>query len=121
MLYELPLGRPLFSTTTPLDLAAEHQPKVPPALLMVRPCLPKQLVHLVERLLEKQPDLRPDSAAAVREALLPLAQEPDDSAGAARPRAAALRPREAAGRAAGAARSRSAGTGGAPVATPVGE
>ncbi|MEV4680457.1 DEAD/DEAH box helicase [Streptomyces kurssanovii] len=46
----------------------------------MRPDLPAGLVRLVDRLLEKDAELRPENAALVREALAPLALAPDDTA-----------------------------------------
>ncbi|GAA1895439.1 DEAD/DEAH box helicase [Streptomyces sodiiphilus] len=80
ILYELLLGRPPFSARTPYELAEQHQHQRPPQLTLVRPDLPAGLVRLVHRLLEKDTDLRPENALLVREALLPLALEPDDTA-----------------------------------------
>ncbi|SBT94863.1 ATP-dependent helicase YprA, contains C-terminal metal-binding DUF1998 domain [Streptomyces sp. DI166] len=80
ILYELLIGRPPFSARTPYELSEQHQHEDPPRLTLVRPDLPAELVRLVERLLEKEADNRPDNAAMVREALMPLALEPDDRA-----------------------------------------
>ncbi|MGW9593631.1 protein kinase domain-containing protein [Streptomyces chartreusis] len=80
ILYELLIGRPPFSARTPYELSEQHQHERPPRLTLVRPDLPAELVRLVERLLEKEAELRPDNAALVREALIPLAFAPDDTA-----------------------------------------
>ncbi|MBP0456856.1 protein kinase domain-containing protein [Streptomyces montanisoli] len=79
ILYELLIGRPPFSARTPYELSEQHQHERPPLLTLVRPDLPAELVRLVDRLLEKDSELRPENAAMVREALLPLALAPDDS------------------------------------------
>ncbi|MEU7305407.1 protein kinase [Streptomyces sp. NPDC007206] len=80
ILYELLIGRPPFSARTPFELSEQHQHERPPQLTLVRPDLPAELVRLVERLLEKDAEVRPENAALVREALIPLALAPDDTA-----------------------------------------
>lgn len=80
ILYELLIGQPPFSARTPFELSEQHQHEKPPRLTLVRPDLPAELVRLVERLLEKDADLRPENAALVREVLVPLALAPDDTA-----------------------------------------
>ncbi len=80
ILYELLIGRPPFSARTPYELSEQHQHEKPPRLTLVRPDLPAELVRLVDRLLEKDAELRPENAALVREALIPLALAPDDTA-----------------------------------------
>ncbi|WP_424921216.1 protein kinase domain-containing protein [Streptomyces sp. wa1] len=80
ILYELLIGRPPFSARTPFELSEQHQHEAPPQLTLVRPDLPAELVRLVGRLLEKDADLRPENAAQVHDALVPLALAPDDTA-----------------------------------------
>ncbi|GGU87514.1 RNA helicase [Streptomyces filipinensis] len=80
ILYELLIGRPPFTAGTAYDLCEQHQRAQPPRLTLVRPDLPRELVRLVDRLLEKDPELRPENAALVREALVPLALAPDGTA-----------------------------------------
>ncbi|URM92769.1 protein kinase [Streptomyces sp. MRC013] len=80
ILYELLIGRPPFSARTPYELSRQHQHERPPRLTLVRPDLPAGLVRLVERLLEKDAELRPENAALVREVLVPLALAPDGTA-----------------------------------------
>jgi serine/threonine protein kinase len=80
ILYELLIGRPPFSARTPYELSEQHQHELPPQLTLVRPDLPSELVRLVNRLLEKDAELRPENAALVREVLVPLALVPDDTA-----------------------------------------
>ncbi|WP_123977639.1 protein kinase domain-containing protein [Streptomyces sp. Ag109_O5-1] len=80
ILYELLIGRPPFSARTPFELSEQHQHERPPKLTLVRPDLPTELVRLVDRLLEKDAELRPENAAQVREVLVPLALAPDDTA-----------------------------------------
>lgn len=92
VLYELLIGRPPFSARTPYELSEQHQHERPPLLTLVRPDLPAELVRLVDRLLEKDPELRPDNAALVREALIPLAFAPDDTAALLAPHWQAMDP-----------------------------
>lgn len=80
ILYELLIGRPPFSARTPFELSEQHQHERPPQLTLVRPDLPAELVRLVDRLLEKDAELRPENAAVVREVLVPFALAPDDTA-----------------------------------------
>ncbi|MEV0093685.1 protein kinase [Streptomyces sp. NPDC050738] len=80
ILYELLIGRPPFSAKTPFELSEQHLRERPPQLTLVRPDLPAKLVRLLDRLLEKDAELRPENAAMVREALVPLALAPDDTA-----------------------------------------
>ncbi|WP_442816704.1 protein kinase domain-containing protein [Streptomyces sp. NBC_01304] len=80
ILYELLIGRPPFSARTPFELSEEHQNQQPPRLTLVRPDLPAELVRLVDRLLEKRAEDRPDNAAMVHQALIPLALAADDTA-----------------------------------------
>ncbi|WP_435189630.1 protein kinase domain-containing protein [Streptomyces sp. bgisy126] len=80
ILYELLIGQPPFTARTPYDLCEQHQNQKPPRLTMVRPDLPAELVRLVERLLEKDAEHRPENAARVHDVLVPLALAPDDTA-----------------------------------------
>ncbi|MFC8422101.1 protein kinase [Streptomyces sp. NPDC057236] len=81
ILYELLVGRPPFSARTHFELSEQHLRERPPQLTLACPDLPAGLVRLVERLLEKDAELRPENAALVREVLLPLALAPDATAG----------------------------------------
>ncbi|WP_329098528.1 protein kinase domain-containing protein [Streptomyces sp. NBC_01439] len=80
ILYELLIGQPPFSARTPYELSEQHQHDRPPILTLVRPDLPAELVRLVDRLLEKDSELRPENAALLRDVLVPLAFAPDDTA-----------------------------------------
>ncbi|MDN5851807.1 MAG: protein kinase, partial [Actinomycetia bacterium] len=72
VLFELINGVPPFHSESPLELGSKHTTEAPPPVDGVRD-LPKDLVRLVERLLAKDPAARPESAAAVRDALAALA------------------------------------------------
>ncbi|MEU3606002.1 protein kinase [Streptomyces sp. NPDC035033] len=80
ILYELLIGQPPFTARTPYDLCEQHQNQKPPRLTLVRPDLPSELVRLVERLLEKDAEHRPENAARVHDVLVPIALAPDDTA-----------------------------------------
>ncbi|MGX1541152.1 protein kinase domain-containing protein [Streptomyces adustus] len=92
ILYELLIGRPPFSARTPFELSEQHQHELPPQLTLVRPDLPAELVRLVDRLLEKDAELRPENAALVRAALVPLALAPDETAALLAPHWQAMDP-----------------------------
>ncbi|MFE4984536.1 MULTISPECIES: protein kinase [unclassified Streptomyces] len=92
ILYELLIGRPPFSARTPYELCEQHKHQQPPRLTLVRPDLPAELVRLVERLLEKDVELRPENAALVHDALVPLALAPDDTAALLAPHWQAMDP-----------------------------
>ncbi|WP_307792430.1 protein kinase domain-containing protein [Streptomyces verrucosisporus] len=92
VLYELLIGRPPFSARTAFELSRQHLHELPPRLTLVRPDLPAGLVRLVDRLLEKDAELRPENADAVRETLVPLALAPDPTAGLLAPHWRAMDP-----------------------------
>ncbi|MFD9540141.1 protein kinase [Streptomyces sp. NPDC060022] len=92
VLYELLIGKPPFNAKVTFDLFEQHQNLAPPSLTVVRPDLPDALVLLVNRLLEKDPANRPENATQVREALVPLALAPDDTASLLSPEWAAMDP-----------------------------
>ncbi|CAL9341310.1 Serine_threonine-protein kinase PknD [Streptomyces sp. enrichment culture] len=92
ILYELLIGRPPFSARTPFELSRQHLHELPPQLTLVRPDLPAGLVRLVDRLLEKDAELRPENADLVRETLVPLALAPDPTAALLAPHWQAMDP-----------------------------
>ncbi|MEU1288855.1 protein kinase [Kitasatospora sp. NPDC005856] len=94
ILYELLIGKPPFSAKTPYDLFQQHQHDTPPPLTVIRPDLPPELVRLVSRLLEKDQANRPENATLVREALVPLALAPDETAALLPPHWRAMDPVE---------------------------
>ncbi|MFF2303165.1 protein kinase [Streptomyces sp. NPDC058128] len=73
VLYEMLSGVPPFTDGSAYDLAQKHVNTAPTPLGLIRQDLPRELLRLVDRLLAKAPADRPESAVAVREALLPLA------------------------------------------------
>jgi serine/threonine protein kinase len=62
--WEMIARRPLFTGETPFDVLRLHGSEVAPPLSSVCPEIPAALDSLVARLLEKDPALRPDAAAA---------------------------------------------------------
>lgn len=69
VLFHLIAGRPPFDDDDPTRVVAAHVQQAPPRLDALVDGLPPSLTALVHRLLEKHPDDRPDSAAAVIAAL----------------------------------------------------
>ncbi len=67
--YHMLAGRPPFSGDTPLALAMQHVQAKPLPLEELRPDVPKSLVAIVHRLLEKSPSDRFESAAALASSL----------------------------------------------------
>jgi len=77
VLFELLVGVPPFTDSSPHELGRKHINEQPPPLSPQRPGIPSALNRLIERLLEKNPANRPVDAAAVRDALRPLAAGDD--------------------------------------------
>ncbi len=73
LLYELLTGRSPFRGTNLLDTLRRVTSEVPPPLTRERPEAPAELVALVDRLLEKEPERRPQSARLVAAELAALA------------------------------------------------
>jgi serine/threonine protein kinase len=69
ILYELLAGLPPFAATDPVALWREILYGAPPPLLSVNPGADPALARLAERLLEKDPGLRPATAEAVSRVL----------------------------------------------------
>ncbi|APU44685.1 protein kinase domain-containing protein [Streptomyces sp. TN58] len=72
VLYEMLLGVPPFVGTSAYELGEKHVRQAPNPVRLVRHDVPEALARLVDRLLAKDPADRPESAAAVRDALLPF-------------------------------------------------
>ncbi|KAB1980813.1 protein kinase [Streptomyces triticiradicis] len=79
VLYEMLVGVPPFTSESPFELAAKHTREEPTPVTLIRSGIPTELVRLVDRLLAKDPAARPADAAAVRDALLPLAGQDGDT------------------------------------------
>jgi hypothetical protein len=69
MLFELLSGALPFTGSNPLSVLAQHATAPRPRVSMVNPAVPAELDELVERLMAIEPGDRPQSAAAVRDAL----------------------------------------------------
>jgi TolB-like protein/Flp pilus assembly protein TadD/predicted Ser/Thr protein kinase len=84
MLYEMATGEPPFKAESPLALAMKHkaEPPADPRILNLQ--IPEPLAQLILRCLNKDPDQRPDSAAAMKSAL-GLHQESIDAAATTTP------------------------------------
>ncbi|MBM2614837.1 diguanylate cyclase [Actinoplanes sp. LDG1-06] len=62
-LYEMAAGRPPFTGTAPLQLLHDHLARRPARVTQHDPAVPPRLADLIDRLLEKEPDRRYQSAA----------------------------------------------------------
>jgi len=80
VLYEMLVGVPPFTSESPFELARKHMGETPTPIAVIRSEVPSELVRLIDRLLAKDPATRPADAVAVRDALLPLAAQDEDSA-----------------------------------------
>jgi class 3 adenylate cyclase len=90
MLYEMLTGRPPFLGDDAVAIISQHINTAPVAPAWHNPAVPKALETLVMRLLAKDPEARPESAARVLEALQAIAAAPRaDSKTAPVPQAAA--------------------------------
>ncbi|MFI5896901.1 diguanylate cyclase [Actinoplanes sp. NPDC051513] len=61
-LYEMATGRPPFTSTDPLQLLHEHLARRPEPVTALNPAVPPTLAKIIDRLLEKEPDRRYQSA-----------------------------------------------------------
>ncbi|MEM7586834.1 MAG: protein kinase [Acidobacteriota bacterium] len=77
LLYEMLSGRPPFRGANHLDTLSRIAGSQPQPLAELCPGLPRRLVHLVERLLEKDPERRPHSAERVAQELAALITDAD--------------------------------------------
>ncbi|HLF08210.1 MAG TPA: protein kinase [Dehalococcoidia bacterium] len=77
MLYEMVTGRPPFVGDDNIAIIGQHLNTPPVSPSWHRPDLPKGLEALILRLLEKDPNRRPASAAEVRQALASIDLRPD--------------------------------------------
>ncbi len=76
ILYELLAGAPPFTAADPAGLWREILTSRPPPISQANPDADPSLARLAERLLEKDPALRPQSAREVKAALLQVAPSP---------------------------------------------
>jgi serine/threonine-protein kinase len=66
ILFHMLAGEPPFQGETPFEILDRHRSALPPDLRVLRPDVPGPLRSLVARLLEKDPDLRPDDSEITR-------------------------------------------------------
>jgi hypothetical protein len=66
ILFEMLIGHPPFQGETPFELLDQHRRAPLPDLAALREELPVELVRLVNRLVAKEPDERPEDAELVR-------------------------------------------------------
>ncbi|HEY8866869.1 MAG TPA: serine/threonine-protein kinase, partial [Solirubrobacteraceae bacterium] len=83
LLYEMVAGQPPFTGGDAVSIIGRHLNADPVAPSRHNPAVPPALDELILRLLAKSPDGRPDSAAAVREALVAVRDAPAQPAEAA--------------------------------------
>lgn len=66
ILFHMLAGVPPFEGETPFEILDRHRSALPPELLLLRPDVPPVLSRLVSRLLDKEPDQRPDDGEILR-------------------------------------------------------
>lgn len=69
MAYELLTGQQPFANRTPQKMLAAHLSEAAPTASLLRPDVPRALSDLVMRLMEKEPDRRPQSAVEILQTL----------------------------------------------------
>ncbi len=74
VLFEMLAGRPPFVGDTPVSVASKHVRESPPALSSLVPSVPPQLEAIIDKCLMKSPQLRYQSADALRADLVSFAQ-----------------------------------------------
>ncbi len=60
--YQMLAGKPPFDGDTALAIALQHVQNEPEPLLQIRPDVPPELIRLIERMMSKHPDDRPENA-----------------------------------------------------------
>jgi serine/threonine protein kinase len=75
VMFEMLAGRPPFIGPTAVSIAMQHATTNPPPLRQFNPLVPPQLEQLVNRMLQKEPEDRFDSAAEMQKALRTCAKE----------------------------------------------
>jgi serine/threonine protein kinase len=75
VMFEMLAGRPPFIGPTAVSIAMQHATTNPPPLRQFNPLVPPLLEQLVNRMLQKEPEDRFDSAAEMQQALRACAKE----------------------------------------------
>ena len=75
VMFEMLAGRPPFIGPTAVSIAMQHATTNPPSLRQFNPLVPPLLEQLVNRMLQKEPEDRFDSAAEMQQALRACAKE----------------------------------------------
>jgi serine/threonine-protein kinase len=73
--YELLAGRPPFEGNTPVEVLVQKVTTCPPSLAALCPTIPREIVSLVERMLQVDPALRP-TAGRIRDEATRLSRTP---------------------------------------------
>jgi hypothetical protein len=66
ILFHMLAGEPPFQGETPFEILNRHRSDIPPDLATLRPGVPAALSRLVTRLLDKEPDQRPEDSEILR-------------------------------------------------------
>ncbi len=85
MFYQLTCGQPPFKGTDPLALISQHLHVTPVPPSTYNPNIPLEIESLILKLLAKQPEDRPSSAAEVRARLEPVVQTTETKPAAVAP------------------------------------
>jgi serine/threonine-protein kinase len=75
ILYEMLAGQPPFDAPSETAIALKHTQEPPPSIQYFRPQIPASLAHLVMSSLQKDPALRPQTAAEFASSLLEIERE----------------------------------------------
>lgn len=75
--YHMLAGEPPFDGENAMAIAVKHVKDEPESLAAVRPDLPIELVELVEKMMAKSPDARPQTAGALLKAIKAIKLETD--------------------------------------------
>lgn len=91
VLFEMVTGRPPYLGESPASVLHQHLKSRPPSAAAEAPDCPVQLDHLIQHLLEKDPERRPESALAVGTELSRITQTSPASLTVVGPRAESFR------------------------------
>lgn len=79
--YEMLCGKLPFHSESPTELIYDHVAKIPPSVSTINPKVPEVLSHIVEKLMEKMPEDRYNSAAGIHFDIDQCIQSYDDERG----------------------------------------